>query len=323
MRIHPDLRETFAHLPSTDLEITAENVQAVREHIPMPDLGNLDDDQTVSVTRMEIPAGDHNVPIVMLKPTSGTAGYPVCLQLHGGGMFLGSADDGIRDLAILAKELQCILISPEYRLAPEHPYPAAVDDCYAALLWIDEHIAEYQGDRSRIIVMGGSAGAGLSAAIAMKARDEGGPHIAYQCLMYPMIDDRLDSPSKQEITDGRISNRAGCISMWKMYLSGLPEGEVPVYAAPVRANDFTGLPPAFLAVGQLDPFRDETIYFAQQLMYAGVPTELHVFPGCFHGWDAYAPGADVSKAVTELRLLALRKAFAWEADPESSSARQN
>lgn len=312
MKIHPDLKEVFEHLPSISSEVNEENVKEVRKAVPMPDLKGLDDDGTVTFTRMTISGPDCEIPIVMVKPVSENDKYPVCLSIHGGGMFLGTAEDGIGDIAAMAKELQCVFVSPEYRLAPEHPYPAAVNDCYATLVWISEHIGEYQGDSSHIVVMGGSAGAGLSAAVALKARDENGPHISYQCLMYPMIDDSLDSPSKQEITDERISNRAGCISMWEMYLKGVSKGEVPVYAAPVRAKDFTGLPPAFLAVGQLDPFRDETIYYAQQLMCAGVPTELHVFPGCFHAWDAYAPDADVSKAVTDLRLMALRKAFKWE-----------
>ncbi len=314
MIVHPDLKLIFDYLPPAEGDINAENVESVRKNIPMPDLGNLDDDKTISVIRTKISAGDHEIPIVILKPESENCNYPVCLQFHGGGMFCGSEEDGISGMATLAKKLQCIFVSPGYRLAPEHPYPAAVDDCYATLLWASEHINDYQGDNTRIIVMGGSAGAGLAAAVAMKARDEGGPNISYQCLMYPMIDDGLDSPSKHEITDERISNRANCISMWNMYLSGLADGEeVPVYAAPVRAKDFSRLPPTFLAVGQLDPFRDETIFFAQQLMYAGVPTELHVFPGCFHAWNAYAPDADVSKALDELELTALSKAFEWTA----------
>ena len=309
--IHPDLREVYNNLPENNMVLNAETAVLVRQSIVMPKMADLGDDPDLLITRLSIPGPAGDIAQFLVQPTpKGDKLYPVVLDIHGGGMFYGTAEDAASLMAEAAKKLGYIYVSPEYRLAPEHPYPAALDDCYATLLWIHDHIQEYHGDPDKIIVMGGSAGGGLAAATALRARDENGPRIAFQCLIYPMIDDRLDSTSKY-ITDNRISNRSGCAGMWDMYLGNLKGGDVPCYAAPARAKDFSNLPPAFLAVGGSDPFCDETVYYAQQLMLAGIPTELHVFPGCFHAWDAYGAGTQVSDDLYDIKFHALAKAFEW------------
>jgi len=195
----------------------------------------------------------------------------------------------------------------EYRLAPENPYPAPVEDCYAGLLWMAAHAAELGFDPERLAVYGGSAGGGLTIATVMLARDRGGPAIKFQMPIYPMIDDRNETPSSHEITDIGLWDRAGNIEAWKWYLG---DGKADQYAAPARAEDLAGLPPTFIDVGTVDLFRDEDIAFAQRLMQAGVPTELHVNPGAYHAAEVFAPQSPLAERIWARRYEALRRGLA-------------
>jgi acetyl esterase/lipase len=203
-------------------------------------------------------------------------------------------------------------VSIEYRLAPEHPYPAPLDDCYVGLLWTFAHADELGVDTTRVAIGGASAGAGLAAGLGLLARDRGEVQLAYQLLIYPMIDDRNVSASSH-IVKAPIWSREANLLGWHAYLGHEPGGaDEPIYAAPARAEDLSGLPPTFIGVGTLDVFRDEDIHYALRLLAAGVPTELHVYPGAPHGFELMVPHAAVSRQagrdIDDALGRALRKA---------------
>lgn len=244
---------------------------------------------------------DHVVPgdppvSVRVHRTKGTDDpLPCVYSMHGGGYVLGSyAMDDPRFDAMCPK-LGFVGVSVEYRLAPEAQYPEPLEDCYQGLRWTHEHAEELGIDAGRIGIMGVSAGGGLAAALALLARDRGEVPVAFQLLDSPMLDDRQITPSSRG--DGlpvwsRGSNTFG----WKSYLGDLyGRDDVPPTAAPARATDLSGLPPAFMSVGAVDGFRDEDVDFALRLNHAGVPTELHVYPGACHGFNLLAPDVPVSK----------------------------
>jgi len=248
----------------------------------------------------------------LFRPIGGEEGFrhPALLHLHGGGYVKGTARGSDATNAALAAELACVVASVEYRLAPEHPYPAAVEDAYAALRWLHDEAAALSVDPARIAISGESAGGGLAAALALLARDRGGPGILFQNLIYPMLDDRTGStvdagPLAGEFVWTPENNRFG----WSALLGTAPGGEdVPAYAAPARAEDLSGLPPAFISVGALDLFLEENLAYATRLIRAGVPTELHVFPGAYHAFDA-VPTARSSMVARNRSRAALRGAM--------------
>ena len=249
------------------------------------------------------------VPLLWYRRAGSKPPGSAALYLHGGGMILGLGELGaLYDAAVrhyvAASGVPVLVV--DYRIAPEHPHPAPVEDCYAALLWLAEHTGELQIDPARVAVMGDSAGGGLAAAVCLLARDRYGPPIAQQLLVYPMLDDRTPKPPSDLepcLTWSFDDNRTG----WAALLGpGAGGKEVSVYAAPARAVDLSGLPPAYLDVGDLDIFRDEDIDYARRLVTAGVPTELHVHPGCPHAFEWLAPHADVSRRVLADRVRRLR-----------------
>jgi acetyl esterase len=198
----------------------------------------------------------------------------------------------------------------DYRLAPEHPYPAAPEDCYASLLWLAGRQAEFSIDRDRIAVVGRSAGGGLAAALTLMTRDRGGPRIAFQLLEVPMLDDRVATTSAREFTDTPVWDQASATLAWRYYLGDAAGTDaVSAYAAPARATDLAGLPPAYVHTAQFDPLRDEGIAYAQKLMAAGIPTELHSSPGTFHG-SSHVEQAQISRRLAAERMAVLRRALA-------------
>lgn len=235
---------------------------------------------------------------------------PALLWIHGGGYVVGHAEMDHGLCETFARAAHCVVLSVDYRLAPEHPYPAAIEDCYAALKWTADHAEELNIDVNRIAIGGASAGGGLTASLAIMARDKGGPAIAFQMPLYPMIDDRSTSPSSHEITDHfAVWNRDRNIAGWSMYLGEHATGEVSPYAAAARETNLAGLPPAYTCVGQLDPFRDETIDYITRLAQAGVDVEFQLYPGCFHGFDGMVPDAEVSKRARQGYVQALARAL--------------
>jgi acetyl esterase len=236
--------------------------------------------------------------------------------VHGGGFIGGDvAVDHAQNLW-LARELGVVIVSVDYRLAPEHPFPAPLEDCYAGLVWTAKNADTLGVDPDRIAIHGVSAGGGLCAGLALLARDRGGPAIAFQYLGVPEIDDRLDTPSMHAYTDTPLWNRPNAVISWDAYLGPGRRGSegVSSYAAPARATDLDGLPPAYVSAMQFDPLRDEDIRYAQRLLHAGIPTELHVFPGTFHG-SALATHAAVSVREATEALAVLRRGLALPPAP--------
>ena len=232
---------------------------------------------------------------------------PALLWIHGGGFFLDRSVDNEAYCEQIVLEAGAVVVSVDYRLAPEHPFPAALEDCYAALQWLAA-AAELRVDARRIAIGGVSAGGNLAAATALLARDRGGPALCLQFLLVPGLDDRHVTPSSREVTDARVWNRAVSIRAWTAYLAG-SAGEVSPYAAPARAADLSGLPAAYVYVEAQDLLRDEDIAYANRLMQAGVATELHVYPGTFHGSYAFVPMAEVSQRALQEHLLILKRAL--------------
>ncbi|MFC9243340.1 alpha/beta hydrolase [Streptomyces sp. NPDC057136] len=237
---------------------------------------------------------------------------PVILYLHGGGLNHGSiaTDERQARPLIRAGEDGAVVVSVDYRLAPEHPHPYPVEDCYAALIWVADHAVELGIDLSRIVLYGGSAGGGLAAGVSLLARDRGGPAIAYQMLLYPMLDDTNETPSSRLITDVGIWDRDLNIEAWRFLLGNAADAdEISEYAAPSRARNVEGLPPTYIDVGELDLFRDEDIRFAARLLESGVPVELHVYPGGIHASELLAPDAELSRRIGRYRDEALERAL--------------
>jgi acetyl esterase len=205
-------------------------------------------------------------------------------------------------------EVSAVVVNVHYRLAPEHRFPAGIEDCYTALRWTADHAADLGIDRARIAVAGASAGGNLSAALCLLARDRGGPAIAYQCLLIPVTDERLDRyPSISALTDPRVINGAGIAHTWRNYLGpDGPAGATSEYAAPARAASLAGLPPAYILTCGMDPLRDQGLHFARSLMAADVPVELKDVPGARHFFETHAPGSQLAKRTTAHWLAALR-----------------
>ena len=263
----------------------------------------------------DIQISDYNVPglnnapdvrIRVYTPKNSLNKNPGIYYIHGGGMIIGNIEGEEANAITLALKLNAVVVSVGYRLAPENPYPAAVEDCYAGLRWMAENSNTLKVDLDRIAVYGGSAGGGLTIATSMMARDNNFPKVCFQMSLYPMIDDRNSTVSSHQITNLGIWDRATNIEAWNWYLGGKEADE---YAAPARAKYINNLPPTFIDVGEADLFRDEDIQFVQKLIEAGVKTEFHLYPGAFHGSEVLAPEATLSKKIWETRFAALKKAL--------------
>lgn len=237
---------------------------------------------------------------------------PAVFWIHGGGYVIGhpDGDDGLCECFVLG--VNCVVVSIDYRLAPEHPYPAAIEDCYAGLKWTVDNSEELKIDTSRLAIAGASAGGGLTAALTLMARDRGEIQIAFQMPLYPMLDNRNVTPSSYEINKNNLPkawNREANEIAWKMYLGNDTSEQISYYAAPSRAEDLSGLPPAYTFVGQLDPFRDETLEYVARLAQANVPVEFHLYPGCFHGFDSIPNNAQISRRARSECINALSQAL--------------
>lgn len=232
---------------------------------------------------------------------------PGVLWLHGGGYSQGIPELFASTYKRLIEARDCVIVAPDYRLSIEAPYPAALEDSYAALLWMKSHAKELGIREDQLVVGGESAGGGLTAALTLYVRDTAEVNIAFQMPLYPMIDDRMITESARE-NNAPIWNSTTNRWAWKLYLGDRFEKEVPIYAAAARATDYHHLPPTITFVGDIEPFRDETIQYVTNLKEAGVPVEFQLYKGCYHGFDIISPNAEISKKATSFFIESFKHA---------------
>ncbi len=311
-RLDPELAaplETFLHLTGGGLNL--HDIPATRrtmEEMAAAQLAKAPPITGLTTADRQVPGPDGEVFVRIYQPTERPDTLPALLWIHGGGYVLGSVERDDLLAAHLAKVAQCVVVSVEYRLAPEHPFPAPVEDCYAALKWLATHTGELGVAPSRIAIGGASAGGGLAAGLALLTRDRAEVELAFQLLIYPMLDDRNVAPASDTRPDTFVWTRENNLMGWRAYLGREPGGaDVSPYAAAARADDLAGLPPAYIPVGDLDLFLDENIEYARRLLAAGVPTELHVYPGGYHGFNGFDPGAEIAQRFNNERDEALRR----------------
>jgi acetyl esterase/lipase len=299
--------------PAFTLEAIPE-IRRLPSRFPEPTLEDLRRGGAFEVTQQLVPgpAGAPDVSLLICRPTAAQAPVPCLYFIHGGGMMLGNNRSGGMPGALdHAQKLGATVVSVEYRLAPQTPHPGPVEDCYAGLTWTLEHAEELGIDPERLIVGGASAGGGLAAAVALLARDRGAPSLRGQLLLCPMLDDRNETPSSHQMTGLGIWDRGANEVGWTALLGDARGGpDVSPYAAPARASDLSGLPPAFIDVGSAETFRDEDVAYASRIWQAGGDAELHVWPGGFHGFTGMVPDAALSKAATAAQLTWLRRLLA-------------
>lgn len=307
MNVHPELADTLATLPIkrssfADIELTRKNFTAMMGKLPL-DVSNVD----IGVTKI-IGPDDNPVPLGIYRPKGATGPLPAVLHFHGGSFAYGRSEpDQDRTAVAICEQAGAITISVDYRLAPQHRYPAGVEDCYSALEWVADNAIELGIDPERIAITGKSAGGGLSAAVALMSRDRGGPKIAYQSMFIPTVDDRNDTESARRITDPRIVNGQAIVETYDNYLPD--RSNVSPYAAPARATDLTGLPPAYVLVCELDPLYDEGLDYARRLMDAGVQVTVRNVPGAWHLFEMHAPETELARTTTAHWLGDLRSAL--------------
>ncbi|HEX4814197.1 MAG TPA: alpha/beta hydrolase [Nonomuraea sp.] len=313
--LDPELRAALekSPMPSFDLpNASPEQLAGLRAQINafMAAAPPADTDVVIENRHVPGPDGAPDVRVRIYRPSGEEPDRPALYWIHGGGMIVGVPEVDDAQMISYVEELGVVAVSVDYRLAPENPHPAPVEDCYAGLAWTAKAADELGIDSARLAVGGASAGGGLAAATVLLARDRGGPEVAFQLLVCPMLDDRNTTSSSRAFADAIVWDRASNLFGWTALLGDRVGGDdVPPYAAPARATDLSGLPPAFIDVGELEVFRDEDVDYALRLCQAGVSTELHLYPGAFHGFDGVAPEAGLSRRARAARLAALRRAY--------------
>lgn len=297
-----------------DFILTDDTLPALRARPPLP---QPEPPPGISLDIIAVPAAEgHEIGLRLYRPTSAVAPLPCIYHIHGGGFISGAAARVEARHRALSHQLGCAIVSVDYRLAPETRFPGAIDDCYAGLAWLFGAAADWGIDTGRIGVMGESAGGTLAAALALLARDRGDYRLAFQHLIYPALDDRTGRGQGHRFAGEFLWTAAHNVYAWDALLGRGAAGGASVspYAAPARAEDLSGLPPTFLATGALDLFVDENIAYAQRLITAGVPTELHVYPGAVHAFDAVADAAVARQARAD-SVAALARHFRATAAP--------
>jgi len=314
--LDPEVAAALAEIPEEFLATNLmdfDDLPASRDRLAEVMDASYEDTSSDTVTIEDVtvpgPSGD-GLRLRVHRPVDPDGPLPCVYWMHLGGMVSGRVEDEDATAARLVEGLDCVVVAVDYRLAPEHPYPAPVDDCYAGFSWIADNAEELDVDASRLALAGLSAGGGLAAAVALRARDDSGPEPCLQMMLCPMLDDRNDSISCRQVTDIGIWDRDMNVRAWEAYLGERSGGEdLPPDASPARAEDLAGLPPAYLDVGTHDLYRDETMAYAARLAKSGVLSESHLWPGCFHGFDVFAPEARVSQTAWRTRIDALERAF--------------
>ena len=314
-RIDPELAEALTAVPKPNgrifdlgnLEGTRELIRQMAAQAEPADAANT----AVLIEAHEASRSeDAPVPLRVFRPTNVRGALPAMLWFHGGGQVLGFAAQEDAYLKRIAAEVGCMVISVDYRLAPEARAPAAAQDGLAAWRWLCREAKALGADPTRLGIAGASGGGGIAAATALMIRDEGAPMPLFQSLNYPMIEDRNETPSARQISGLGVWDRENNLAAWKLILGEAAGGpDVSPYAAPARTAAVDGLPPTCIIVGELDVFRDEDVTYATRLLQNGIATELHVFPGAYHAWDLFAPDAGLTTAFFQTWFGYLRRAF--------------
>lgn len=305
--VDPELLPMLDAFPP--MTLSAESLAAIRERLPAMLAAQPVPDYPASCDEIHIPSGEgeRTIRCLLIRPLAAAEGVPAVLHFHGGGHVIGVPEMNRSQLMRWAAELGCVALSVDYRLAPETPFPGPMDDAYAALRWLHEQAGTLGIDRARIAVSGESAGGAMAACLSLMARDRGEYAICFQHLEAPRLEDRLAAPEADNPCTGEFvwtrANSAFCRAAY------LGSDETSPYASAARATDLSGLPPAYIAVGSLDLFVDECLAYTARLTRAGVPVELIVYPGAFHGFKM-ASTATVAQRAERDNIAALRRAFA-------------
>ncbi|KAL4908359.1 hypothetical protein BDW74DRAFT_188441 [Aspergillus multicolor] len=308
--LNPELVAVHNTIPLLDID-TTEKLTSYRTAIaPLFTLQNAlqGKESTIATSEFTIPGPSGPMTATIFRPRNPTRTVtetPGILHIHGGGLATGNRFLGFTMLNWV-EELGAVILTAEYRLAPEHPAPAALEDSYAALQYMATHASELGFNAEKLIVAGGSAGGNLAAGVALLARDrELSPKLAGQVLMYPWVDDAMDSHSIEQYGDIAPVAKENLATV-NDYAFGKDREFASMYTVPARAGSLRGLPPTIIDVGEADVFRDQDVEYARRLWGDGVPTELHVWPGAYHGFDVFVPQAGVSKRAVQTRLEWLR-----------------
>jgi len=281
-----------------DIVQRRETVTQILASTPIPKNPN------IATTHYQAPGPAGDLAVRVYTPQNISQPSPGLIYIHGGGMIMGGVEGEDGTCQMIADSLGAIVASIDYRKAPENPYPAAPEDCFAASTWVMDNAQKLGIDPHRLGIYGHSAGGGLAIAVALMARERGGPNFSFMAPIYPMIDDRNVSASSRMVVDVGIWDRAGSIEAWAWYLGGQ---QADHFAAPARAEDLTGLPPTFMDVGEIDMFRDENLDFAKRLVEAHVPVEFHLWPGAYHASEIFAPDAALSGRIWATRIAGLKR----------------
>jgi len=299
--IHPELRQAGALMRFVLPAFTERHFRLAKPAIQL--LKGRCRSSSLKYEQVSILRGDGSrLRLCVYSPRAQRRGVPGLVWMHGGGYAMGTPEQDEGIIERFVKASGCVVAAPDYRLSLDAPYPAALQDCHDALLWLKAHGAAYGMHSDQLMVGGNSAGGGLAAALCLYARDKKEAAIAFQMPLYPMLDDRMATPSATD-NDAPVWNTRSNALSWRLYLGELfGQESVPAYAAPARCRDLSGLPPACSFAGSLEPFRDETVGYMEGLRSAGIPVNYKVFEGCFHGFDAVCPGARVSQEATDFLM---------------------
>lgn len=312
--IDPELAAPLARFVEVVQRLTPDNIVSVREADVIANTDELLDDVGLEIEDVTIAGHDGGeviLSIVRSKTSDRATARPAFYFAHGGGMMLGNRRTGIDALFGWIRRYDAVLVTVDYRLAPEFPDPTPVEDSYAGLLWTAEHAPELGIDPSRLVLVGKSAGGGLMAGTALLARDRGRPEILGQLLMYPLLDDRDSTTATIQFEDGVTWIRQENRTAWSALLGNRAgTDDVSIYAAPARATDLTNLPATYIECGSCDIFRDESVAYAAAIWAAGGDAELHIWPGGYHGYEKYAPHALLTQHTLAARDNWVARVFA-------------
>ncbi len=313
--LDPELAPVLDTLGPLAPKINAENLATARAAGPSEILGAAPDLTAGGAVRIDEltvpgPEGAPQIALTILRPTQGEGPWPVLYNTHGGGMVMGDRTLELPFYLKYVAEGLAAIVAVEYRLAPEHPDPAPIEDCYAGLVWTANNAEDLSLDPARILVVGTSAGGGLAAGVALLSRDRGFPALTHQILYCPMLDDRGITASSQMLVDFPAWDRDANLFGWTSLLGDRRGGnDVSIYAAPARADDLSGLPKTYIDVGTVETFRDEVALYAQRLAEAGVSVDFHMWAGAFHSFELIAPHAAISQAAEWVKDDFMRRAL--------------